>query len=216
MRRRLRQHVNPLKASSLASRAEPLAIPDGPLVEVELGCGDASFLIARAQRYPDRLFYGIDIRDKFLDDARGARDARGLDNLELVVSNLIVDAERLFPPTRLHRIYVLFPDPWFKRRQHNRRWLAAETAAALAHALEGRGELYLASDVFEVALEALALFESCPLLENAREEWRFLRASPFSERSSRELACAEEERSIWRLLFRRCETSVDVGDDVFD
>lgn len=199
--KRLRQHVNPLKASSLAPRSGPLAIPDGPEVEVELGCGDAAFLVERAQAYPDRLFYGIDIRDKFLAPARQAVLELGLENLELCVSNLIVDADRLFLPGRLLRIHINFPDPWFKRRQHNRRWLSPESVHHLALALAPRGEIFFQSDFFPLALEALSLLESCPLLENTVGEWSFLRESPFDERSGREQICLAEGIRIWRMLF---------------
>ncbi len=199
--RRLRQHVNPLKASSLAPRPAPLAIPDGPEVEVELGCGDAAFLLERARAYPDRLFYGIDIRDKFLEPARRAVAELGLDNLELCVSNLIVDADRLFLPGRLSRIHINFPDPWFKRRQHNRRWLTPASVDHLARSLAPGGEIYFQSDVFSLALEALALLEGSALLANSAGEWSFLRERPFAERSGRELICEEEGLRIWRLLF---------------
>lgn len=214
--RRLRQHVNPLKASSLAPRSAPLAIPDGPEVEVELGCGDAAFLVERAQTHPDRLFYGIDIRDPFLEPARAAVAELGLTNLELCVSNLIVDADRLFLPGRLHRIHINFPDPWFKRRQHNRRWLSPESVGHLALALAPRGEIFFQSDVFELALEALALLEGCPLLENTAGEWRFLRESPFAERSGRERSCLEEGVRIWRLLFVLREGEGATDEEPFD
>ena len=67
MRKRLRQHVNPLKMTSLVARDTPLALPTGKRVEVELGCGDAHFLLQRAGQHPERHFIGLDIREEFLD-----------------------------------------------------------------------------------------------------------------------------------------------------
>jgi len=206
---RLRQHVNPLKASLLAPRPEPVPIEGDQALEVELGCGDALFLIERASRLPSRLFIGIDIRDPFLEPAREERARRGLSNVSLHVSNLIVDLPLLFPAGRVHRFHVNFPDPWFKRRQHNRRWLSPEAVPHLCAALEVGGEIFFQSDVWDLALEALACFEGSPLLTNCVGEWRFLRQSPFAERSARELSCIEEGRAIWRLLFRRTPARVD-------
>jgi len=203
VRRRLRQHVNPLKASCLVARTAPLPIEGGRPLEVELGCGDALFLLERAQRLPERLFIGLDIRDKFLLEAREELARRGLSNVALHASNLIVDLPQLFPPGRVQRFHINFPDPWFKRRQHNRRWLSAQALPWLCAALAEGGELFFQSDVWDNALEALALFESSPQLQNMAGEWSFLRESPFAERSARELACLEAGRSIWRLLFRR-------------
>jgi tRNA (guanine-N7-)-methyltransferase len=203
MRRRLRQHVNPLKASNLVARGAPLPIADDRPLEVELGCGDALFLLDRAEHLPDRLFVGLDIREKFLADAREELARRALPNLWLYESNLIVDLPQLFAPERVQRFHINFPDPWFKRRQRNRRWLSAETVPFLTASLEPGGEIFFQSDVWDLSLEALSLFESSSLLQNTADEWRFLRQSPYSEQSARERGCLEEGRSIWRLLFRR-------------
>jgi len=195
--------MNPLKMSALIPREGPLDLPDGPRLEVELGCAEAAFLIERARSEPDRLFVGVDIREKFLEPGRQAIAELGLTNIQLVPSNLIVDLDRLFLPGRVHRFHVLFPDPWFKRRHHNRRWLTAEAVTHLVDALEPRGEIFFQSDVWSVALEALALLEGCPALENLVGEWRFLRESPFEARSVRERLCREEGLPIWRMLFAR-------------
>ena len=203
MKKRLRQHVNPLKMSSLLPREEELHLPAGVPVEVELGCGDALFLLDRAASRADRFFIGIDIREPFLEEGREDLSRRGLSNVALLAANLFVDADRLFPPRRVRRFYVNFPDPWFKARQHNRRWLNPEAVAHLSDALEPDGELFFQSDVWDLALEAMGLFESAPRLENRCGEWTFLRRNPFGARSSRELACLEESLQIWRLLFSR-------------
>ena len=43
-RKRLRQHLNPLKLTALVPRA-PLTLPSGRPIDVELGCADARCLI---------------------------------------------------------------------------------------------------------------------------------------------------------------------------
>ena len=65
---------------------------------MELGCGDAQFLIQRAEQEPDRHFVGLDIREEFLAFGHEAIERRGLENIELQVSILIVDLDRLFEP----------------------------------------------------------------------------------------------------------------------
>jgi tRNA (guanine-N7-)-methyltransferase len=213
--RRLRQHINPLKISNLVARDAPLPIPDGPELEVELGCGDASFLIGLAEREPDRLFVGLDIRREFLSEGRAAVSTRGLENIQLHTSNLQVDAPHLFFAGRVRRFYINFPDPWFKRRHHNRRWLGPETLAHLIAALASRGEIFFQSDVWDVALEALALFEASASLENLCGSWTFLRVNPFGVQTSRERACLDEGRTIWRLHYAKCpdDSGDDDGDD---
>ena len=210
MKKRYRQHVNPLKMTSLLPRSGPLELPDGPTVEVELGCGDARFLVERARRSPKTLFVGLDIRDEFLAFGREQVVRLGLENVLLETSNLIVDIDLLFSPGRIRRFHVNFPDPWFKARQHNRRWLTPDALCALVRALDRSGEIVFQSDVWELALDALGLFEAEPALENTEGDWCFLHANPSGVRTSREVACEEEGRPIWRLRF--VKSAIDEGE----
>jgi tRNA (guanine-N7-)-methyltransferase len=216
MTRRLRQHVNPRKLSSLAPREGPLALPDGPAVEVELGCGDAQFLLDLARARPDALFVGIDIRAPFIAEAERTRALLEVANVQLLVGNLLVDSGRLFLPGRVRRFYVNFPDPWFKRRHHNRRWLTRDSLAHLVTALERDGEVFFQSDVWELALEALALFEENDLLENVCGPWTFLRANPFGSRTEREDACIAGALSIWRLLYAKRPRFDEITGESYD
>ena len=201
MRRRFRQHVNPLKMSSLVPRDQPLDLPDQPVLEVELGCGDGQFLVSRSQIHPERFFLGFDIRKKLLQLAMEDIQRQGLKNVQLYPSNLMVDLDQLFPPNRVHRFYINFPDPWFKQSHHNRRWLTAEALTGLVNALGQAGEIFFQSDVWSLAIEALALFEGNQRLRNTCGEWTFLRCNPFAAHSSRERTCLADGRAIWRLLF---------------
>ena len=205
MGKRHRQHINPLKMTALVPREAPLPLPPQQDVEVELGCGDARFILQRALLHPDRQMVGLDIRGVFLDDAHelaeelaGGKPA----NLTLAETNLIVDADRLFEAGRVRRFYINFPDPWFKRRQHNRRWLTLRTLNPLVRALAPGGEVFFQSDVWDVALEALGLLELHHGLRNLNGPWSFHKTgNPYGVRSSRELACQEEGLDIWRMLF---------------
>jgi tRNA (guanine-N7-)-methyltransferase len=202
MTKRLRQHVNPLKMTSLVPRS-PLVLPNGPAVDVELGCADARFLIELAEREPARHLVGLDIREAFLVEGHAEIAQRGLRNVQLEECNLIVDADHLFAPGRVARFFINFPDPWFKRRQHQRRWLAESTLDALVRALEPGGEILFQSDVWMLALEALGLLEAHVGLNNTCGPWTFLRKNPVGVCSTREEICEAEQRKIWRLLFRK-------------
>jgi tRNA (guanine-N7-)-methyltransferase len=203
MKRRIRQHVNPLKLSALRSCGGPLPIPGGLPVEVDLGCGDGHFLLELARRDPTGLYIGLDIRDRVIARARSASRLEGLANLWFVTSNMIVDGVSLFPPYRVRRFHISFPDPYFKSRQRNRRWLSTEIVEALAISLEAGGEICFQSDHFPSALEALSLLEAESRLVNVVGEWSFSRLPTGSVPTTRELLCTSQERPIWRLRFAR-------------
>lgn len=200
---RHRQHVNPLKGSFLEEQRERLVLPSDREVEVELGCADAQFLFQRAELRPDVLPIGLEIRSDLVAEV-AARAERIGSPVRVLYSHANLDFPHLFPPGSLARIFVNFPDPWFKRRHHKRRVVDRALVGAMAQALRSGGELFFQSDVWSVALDALAAMEDEPRLVNHAGEWSFWKQpNPYGVRSRREEGCEEEGMPIWRILYRR-------------
>lgn len=203
MARRHRQHVNPFTLHSLLTRP-PLELPAvGRRLEIDLGCGDGLFTVARANDEPETIFIGLDIRPEFIEPGVKRIAKLGLSNVRLETCNLHVDTVHLFPPKRVQRFFINFPDPFFKRRQHNRRWLNEDTLPVLVEALTDDGELIYQSDVWDPAIEALGLFELSSGLENVYGAFTFARERLVEQWTSRERACLEEGRRIWRMRFKK-------------
>jgi tRNA (guanine-N7-)-methyltransferase len=79
------------------------------------------------------------------------------------------------PSGSLDTVYLLYPDPWPKRRQRKRRLLSDETLAALARVLRPGGELRFATDIDDYAGWALARALRSPDLAWTAErpdDWR--------------------------------------------
>ena len=79
---------------------------------MELGCGDASFLVDYARRHPERNFIGVERllgRLRKL-DRKGRR--AGLTNLRGVRIESSYFLEYLLPPHSVSALHVYFPDPW--------------------------------------------------------------------------------------------------------
>ena len=203
--RSVRQHVNPLGARYLEARAEAIAIPPGfERVEVEVGCADAQFAFALARHQPRCFVIGLEIREALVARNRARARAAGLKNLAFGYVNANVDLAAVFPPNRIDRFHLLFPDPWFKARHRKRRVVEAGFLAVVADQLVPGGELHVASDVFELALEALAeLEEAAPLgFRNLAGEWSFARAAPWPVTSRREDTTGLRGQRVWRTRHR--------------
>lgn len=194
--------MNPLALHHLVHQQEPLVLPPDHPVEVELGSGDGQFLFERARAAPEGFYIGVEIRQDLVQTIR----RRALANVTAVCANLLVSAE-LFAPARVTRFFVNFPDPCFKRRHKVRRWFTRDVAVRLTEALCPAGEIFVQSDVFEVALDALSILETVPTLTNAAGAWRFTRANLFGARSRREQGCEAHGLAIWRLLFVKSKRS---------
>lgn len=202
---RVRQHVNPLKSNFFQIPLSAPALPAGMPVEVELGSAEAYFLMDRAREEPTTSLVGVEIRRELVDKANEECARAGLANVRSVFANISVDLPRLFGAGQVRRFFLYFPDPWWKSKQHKRRVMAPELVPELVSALAPGGELHVATDIFELALDAMALLESegAGALANLAGPWTFLRESPFAARSRRERQCEDEGVRVWRLGYRK-------------
>jgi len=115
-------------------------------LEVELGCGDASFLAEYARQNPGRNFIGVERllgRIQKL-DRKGRR--AGLANLRGVRIESSYFLQYLLPPNAAAALHIYFPDPWPKKK-HRRHRLINENFPGLARAaLVPGGVVFLRTD----------------------------------------------------------------------
>ncbi|HWB79254.1 MAG TPA: hypothetical protein VG755_30040 [Nannocystaceae bacterium] len=205
--RRVRQHVNPLSTRFAEPRAVAVSIPahlgpDAP-VDVELGCADAQFSIALARAHPRRFVLGLEIREAVI--TKVLRRAAGVSNLHIAYCNLAVDLDRVLPERSVDRFHLLFPDPWFKPRHAKRRLLDPELVALLHSRLRDGGELHVATDVYELALDAMFAVDVAQCFENVAGPWRFIRDNPYGLTSRREDHVVRQGVRVWRMRWRKAQ-----------
>ena len=202
---RIRQHVNPLRSDFLEIPLAPLHLRAGRPIEVELGSAEAQFLTERAAEDQGRSYVGVELRRELVEQSNRRCQHMGLANVVSVFANISVDLPRLFAPASVSRFHVNFPDPWFKQRQRKRRVVSEELIDGLVPLLIATGEIHMATDIFDIALDAMAVleWESPRRFRNLREPWSFLPASRFVARSRRERHCEELGIKIWRLAYAR-------------
>ena len=179
MKRRVRHHVNPANIAFRVREVQPVPLPGELPVEVELGCADARFLFELAPRHPGVFYLGLEIREPLVEQVNEQAAALGLSNLRACFAHVNVHLDRLFPDGRLTRVYVNFPDPWFKRRHHARRVMTPELADLLFRKIRPGGELFFQSDIWDLALDAMSVLEASRF-RNRLSPWSFLRAEPVS------------------------------------
>jgi tRNA (guanine-N7-)-methyltransferase len=127
-------------------------------LEVELGCGDASFLVEYARRNPEKNFIGVERLLGRLSklDRKGRRN--GLENLRGVRIESSYFLEFLLPRNSASALHAYFPDPWPKKR-HRKNRLINERFPALAHAaLAPEGTIFLRTDDAEYFAQMTQVF----------------------------------------------------------
>ena len=113
-------------------------------LHVDLGCGDGSFISALAEKMPEKNFLGI---ERLLGRIRSTeRKAATVCNVHLLRMESSYAVRYLLSAGSVETFYLLFPDPWPKRRHWRRRIVTGEFLRAISDALAENGRLLIATD----------------------------------------------------------------------
>lgn len=116
---------------------------EAPL-QVDLGCGDGSFLCEVASLNQDRNFLGVERLASRV--AKTCRKSANLTNVRVLNIESHYAVRHLLPEASVETFYLFFPDPWPKRRHHRRRIVTTEFVGSIHRALTTDGVLRMATD----------------------------------------------------------------------
>lgn len=95
--------------------------PEPAAITLEIGCGHGHYLTAYAQQYPGASCLGIDLVTRRISKACQKRDKRALNNLNFFKAE-VKEFMSIWPARlSIERIFILFPDPWPKKRHTKNR-----------------------------------------------------------------------------------------------
>ena len=175
----------------------------GPL-ELEIGFGTGRFLLDRAQTNPHVHIVGIETRRKLVSKVADKAARRDLDNAAVFYGDALKMLPRMFPDRCLERVFVNFPDPWWKKRHAKRLLLVPKFVAEVERLLERGGDLFVQTDVDFRAGQYVDLLSLSKRLVPVGENG-YLSENPFDARSPREIRCEEAGLAIYRILFRKSD-----------
>jgi len=112
---------------------------------LEIGFGAGEHLAWQAARHPAIGFIGAEVYEAGIGALLSALARDGLTNIRIHPGDAAALLEAL-PDASIGRAFVLFPDPWPKRRHWKRRFVGAAGLAGLARVLADGAELRLATD----------------------------------------------------------------------
>jgi tRNA (guanine-N7-)-methyltransferase len=204
--------TDPVVAARLRYQREAPRAPEGGFdlfelfasnaeIEMEIGFGRGLFLVQRAQAAKDSYLLGIEIKKKLVYRVEQRRRKLGLDRVRVMAGDVRSVLPEVRPDAALARVFVNFPDPWWKKRHEKRRLLAEPLLDQIARLLRPGGELFVQTDVEERA-------EQC--LQQLREHAAFdlpgggkVEHNPYVARSNREQRAIEDGLPVYRLLALR-------------
>jgi tRNA (guanine-N7-)-methyltransferase len=114
-------------------------------VWLEIGFGGGEHLAAQAAAHPDIGFIGCEVFEAGIASGLGHIAEAGLRNVRLHPEDAR-DLLAVLAPRSLDRVFLLFPDPWPKKRHAQRRFIGQANLDRLAALMREGAELRVASD----------------------------------------------------------------------
>jgi tRNA (guanine-N7-)-methyltransferase len=176
-------------------------VPDQ--VWLEIGFGGGEHLAAQAKAHPETGFIGCEPFINGVAKLLTSIQAYNLKNIRIYDDDArplldVMDGQSI------DRAFILFSDPWPKKRHHKRRFIIEENLNRLARVLKDDAELRFASDHYGFVSWALEHLINHPAFAwNARSarDWRIPPQDWVATRYE-EKALARQERPAY-LLFNR-------------
>ncbi|HEX2734524.1 MAG TPA: tRNA (guanine-N7)-methyltransferase [Polyangiaceae bacterium] len=171
-------------------------------IELEIGPGHGGFILERLVSEPNTYIMGLEVRRKWATLVDERIQALGFAPRGRVFSEDARAALPRFTSGSLARIYVHFPDPWWKKRHSKRRVVSPEFVDQAARLLISGGDVFIQTDVperaglYEELFTGHAAFD--PWGESARVD-----DPNFGARSPRERRALADGLPFARLRFRR-------------
>ena len=166
---RARAHVNPLSHNNMFDypSAGPSAYdwkkhypedPEGHLGPdfADVGCGFGGLSVGLAPLFPKNRIAGFEIRDKVAEYVRlrivalRKENPGAYQNVTVVRSNTMKYLVNFFRKGQLSKMFICFPDPHFKTKNHRRRIITPALLDEYAYAIRPGGILYTITDVKEL------------------------------------------------------------------
>lgn len=150
-----------LRDGLLQVTVDAAEVADASLAWLEIGFGGGEHLLWQARHNPGALIIGGEPYEDGVIKVLSAIEAEGLKNLRVHMGD-VRDILRALPQGALDRAFILFPDPWPKRKHRKRRLVNSSLLELLARALKPGAELRIATDIGDYARTMLEAFRSEP------------------------------------------------------
>ena len=172
--KRLRAHQQELLGSRLAafrvrgaSRAEnpgrhPIDLasvfPTAHDIWLEIGFGGGEHMLALAARHPEIGFLGSEYFVNGVAKLLAGIERTGVRNIAIHPGDAL-DLIDVLPDGSIGQVFLLYPDPWPKKRHHKRRFVNPENMEGLARIMAPGAVLRLATDIGDYARHALEVLD---------------------------------------------------------
>jgi tRNA (guanine-N7-)-methyltransferase len=150
---------------------------------LEIGCGHGHFLTDYAAAHPAKVCVGLDIISERITRANRKKNRARLANVHFIHASAEDFLATMPSQLRFSEIFVLFPDPWPKRRHHKNRLMQSDFLATIAPRAGEGARLYFRTDDADYFAAADLVLKTHPAWELTTDSWAFEYETVFQRRA---------------------------------
>ena len=169
---------------------------------LEIGFGNGEALAHMAANHPGNDYLGIEVHRPGVGSLLLQLARAGTENVRVITSDASETLARL-PDACLDAVYLVFPDPWPKKRHHKRRLVQPRFVDRLWHKLRPGAVFRLATDWQDYAEHMLAVLGAHPGYENLAPGGGYTVRLPERPQTRFERRGLRLGHGVWDLAFRR-------------
>lgn len=142
------------------------------VTNIEIGFGTGENLYIMAASSPNENFIGIEVYRPGVAALLTQIQQNPLSNIRIFANDAVEVLMHAIPENSINAIFILFPDPWPKRRHHCRRLIQIPFIKLIYNKLQHSGRLHMATDSEDYARHIAKIMQHFPdfttSLENCR------------------------------------------------
>jgi len=123
--------------------------PAPRILDIGFGMGDTSIALARAR--PENDYLAVEVHRPGIGSLLRQARAANINNIRVICADVIEVLTHQIPDQSLDHVYILFPDPWPKKRHHKRRLINPDFLSRLLPKLHRHGRIFIATDWQDLA-----------------------------------------------------------------
>ena len=171
---------------------------------IDIGSGNGENSLYLSQKFPDSLIIASEIYEDGVVNLCNQLSINKIDNVKIFKQSVLLLIDNMKSNITIDQIWILFPDPWPKKKHHKRRLINEIFLKKIHRILKTGGRIYIATDSISYLVSILYLIYNTKLyklINDRPHKWQYSKENIPKTRYY-EKAINNERKSLI-LVFRK-------------